>query len=120
MAIVTGLFAWAFLCIWRIGARTFVPKVLVDQRSSKSRKVLHTVISLHSISSSPASNQSFSSAPIRDAAELGGRGGERPDCRIAAKSGVMRDVERGMTMGGFPAVALLYAQGYRREEFVEG
>ncbi len=26
--------------------------------------------------------------------------------RIAAKSGVMRDVEQGMTMGGFPAVAL--------------
>ena len=36
----------SFTDIPAIMARTFVPKVLVDQRSSKSRNVLDTVISL--------------------------------------------------------------------------
>src|SRR5262245_20655266 len=61
-----------------IVARTFVPKVLVDQKSSKFRNVLHTVISLRSISSSPTSVQRVSSASISEAAALGGSGGGRP------------------------------------------
>ena len=68
-------------------ARTFVPKVLVDHRSSKSRNVLDTVISLVSMSPMPAPIHNAFSASIRDASALGGSGGARPVSLIAAMSG---------------------------------
>ena len=62
----------SFTDILAIMARTFVPKVLVDQRSSKSRNVLDTVISLVSMWPMPAPIHNASSVSMRDASESEG------------------------------------------------